>query len=85
MNSIWDGYDRENDKVKLKIIHTYGVVVQSTEIADRMKLSGEERTLAQIIALLHDIGRSSSSRDSTAFAGYDGSRHTGMHGPLDEG
>lgn len=52
-----DGYDRENDKVKLKIIHTYGVVVQSTEIADRMKLSGEERTLAQIIALLHDIGR----------------------------
>lgn len=21
-----DGYDRENDKVKLKIIHTYGVV-----------------------------------------------------------
>ena len=52
-----DGYDRENDKVKLKIVHTYGVVAQSTEIADRMKLSGEERTLAQIIALLHDIGR----------------------------
>ena len=52
-----DGYDRENDKVKLKIVHTYGVVAQSTEIADRMELSGEERTLAQIIALLHDIGR----------------------------
>lgn len=52
-----DGYDRENDKVKLKIVHTYGVVAWSTEIADRMKLSGEERTLAQIIALLHDIGR----------------------------
>lgn len=52
-----DGYDRENDKVKLKIVHTYGVVARSTEIADRMKLSGEERTLAQIIALLHDIGR----------------------------
>ena len=28
-----DGYDRENDKVRLKIVHTYGVVTQSMEIA----------------------------------------------------
>lgn len=52
-----DGYDRENDKVKLKIVHTYGVVAQSTEIARRMGLSEEDRELARIIALLHDIGR----------------------------
>ena len=52
-----DGYDRENDKVKLKITHTYGVVAQSTEIAGRMQLLGEDVELARIIALLHDIGR----------------------------
>ena len=34
-----DGYDRDNDKVRLKIVHTYGVVAQSTEIARRMNLS----------------------------------------------
>ena len=52
-----DGYDRNNDKVKLKIVHTYGVVEQSSEIAERMALSSEDYSLARIIALLHDIGR----------------------------
>ncbi len=52
-----DGYDRENDKVKLKIVHTYGVVAQSTEITKRMGLPAEDVSLARIIALLHDIGR----------------------------
>ena len=50
-------YDCTNDKVRLKIIHTYGVVSQSTEIARRMHLSEEDTQLAQYIALLHDIGR----------------------------
>ena len=40
-----DDYDRENDKVKLKIVHTYGVVEQSTEIAERMKFSSVPYTL----------------------------------------
>ena len=62
-----DGYDRENDKVRLKIVHTYGVVAQSTAIAERMRLSAEDRELAQIIALLHDIGRLNSSDNLTAF------------------
>lgn len=52
-----DVYDRKDDKVKLKIVHTYGVVAQSTEIAKRMKLSEEDAFLARMIALLHDIGR----------------------------
>ena len=52
-----DGYDRENDKVKLKIIHTYGVVEQSRDLAERLMLSEEDTSLAMIIALLHDIGR----------------------------
>lgn len=52
-----DGYDREDEKIKLKIVHTYGVVACSREIAERMGLPREERELAQLIALLHDIGR----------------------------
>lgn len=52
-----DGYDRTNDKVRLKIVHTYGVVGQSAALARRMGLSAEDTELAKMIALLHDIGR----------------------------
>lgn len=34
-----DGYNRNNDKVRLKIIHTYGVVHDIEEICHRMALS----------------------------------------------
>lgn len=56
-NSYLKQYDSNNDKIRLKIVHTYGVVKESTELARRMKLSDEDTQLAQIIALLHDIGR----------------------------
>lgn len=52
-----DKFDRSSDKIQLKIVHTYGVVSCSEEIAKRMKLSGEDVELAKMIALLHDIGR----------------------------
>lgn len=52
-----ESYDRSNDKVRLKIIHTYGVVHDMSEICHRMQLSEEDTELARIIALLHDIGR----------------------------
>lgn len=51
------GYDRENDKVRLKIVHTYGVTEYSRQIAKRLRLSEEDQDLAQLIGLLHDIGR----------------------------
>lgn len=52
-----DRYERENDKVRLKIVHTYGVVEFSRQIGERLRLSREETELAQLIGLLHDIGR----------------------------
>lgn len=52
-----DGYDRKNDKIRLKIVHTYGVMYYSEEVARRMNLPPEDIDLAKIIALLHDIGR----------------------------
>lgn len=55
--SYLDQYDRKDDKVRLKIIHTYGVVHCSRQICQRMGLSEEDTSLAQLIGLLHDIGR----------------------------
>ena len=52
-----NSYDRKNDKVWLKIVHTYGVVAESTELAKRLHLGEGDTSLARIIALLHDIGR----------------------------
>ena len=52
-----DGYDRLDDKINLKIVHTYGVVDCCQEIATRMGLSEEDVMLAKLIGLLHDIGR----------------------------
>lgn len=52
-----DGYDREDERIRLKIVHTYCVVDCSREIAVRMGLSQEDMELAMLIGLLHDIGR----------------------------
>ena len=51
------GYDRENDKVRLKMIHTYGVTEYSRQLAGRLGLSAEAQELAQVIGILHAIGR----------------------------
>jgi len=50
-------YDTKNDKIRLKIVHTYGVVDAARLIAEGLGLSGEDTALALHIALLHDIGR----------------------------
>ena len=52
-----DDYDREDDKIHLKIVHTYCVVDCAEEIAIRMHLGQGDIQLAKIIGLLHDIGR----------------------------
>lgn len=50
-------YDASNDKIRLKIVHTYGVVDAASSIAEGLNLSEEDKNLALHIALLHDIGR----------------------------
>lgn len=60
-------FDSENEKVKLKIIHTYGVVKCASEIARRMKLPQEDCRLAELIALLHDIGRFQQIKEFDSF------------------
>lgn len=56
-NSYLSQYDRTDDKIRLKIVHTYGVVEYSRQICERMRLPEEDSALAQLIGLLHDIGR----------------------------
>lgn len=52
-----DQYDRNDDKIKLKIIHTYGVISAMDYLTKDLKLSAEDAEIARHIALLHDIGR----------------------------
>lgn len=52
-----ENYDVSDDKVKLKITHTYGVVNAAEYLAKELKLNDEYKNLAKLIALLHDIGR----------------------------
>lgn len=42
---------------QLKVAHTYHVVENSKDIAAKLGLSDEDIALAELIALLHDIGR----------------------------
>lgn len=48
--SYLDEYDREDDKIQLKIVHTYCVVDAAEEIATRMHLREEDVQLAKIIS-----------------------------------
>lgn len=50
-------FDRTDEKIRLKIVHTEGVVRCMSEICRRMEMTEEDRQLAELIALLHDIGR----------------------------
>lgn len=50
-------YDVEDDKIKLKLVHTFCVLDAADEICRGEGFSEEDRQLAVLISLLHDIGR----------------------------
>ncbi len=52
-----DDYDRTDDKIHLKIAHTYCVLKAADEICRGEGFGKEDHQLALLIALLHDIGR----------------------------
>lgn len=53
-----DKYRNQDDLgFNLKVVHTYHVVDNAKEIATKLNLSKEDRDLAELIGLLHDIGR----------------------------
>lgn len=65
-------FDRNDPKISLKIVHTYGVVHYTQQVCQRMKLNEEDTNLSLLIALLHDIGRFEQVRL------YDSFEHTTM-------
>ena len=54
---IKENFDINDEKIKHKVIHTYNVVKMAEYISKDLNLSEEDKTLARVIALLHDIGR----------------------------
>jgi putative nucleotidyltransferase with HDIG domain len=50
-------YDRTDSEIKLKHNHTYRTCEISEKICDSLNLSVEQKYIAYLIALLHDIGR----------------------------
>lgn len=50
-------YDSTHPRIALKIVHTYHVAENAKKIASDLNLSKEEQELAELIGLLHDIGR----------------------------
>ena len=49
-------YD-EQPGYNLKVVHTYHVSSNAKELAEKLNLSKEDIDLAELIGLLHDIGR----------------------------
>lgn len=60
-------FDQENHRIKLKIIHTYGVIKCAEYISKKKNLNQEEKDLAILIALLHDIGRFEQLKEYDSF------------------
>lgn len=58
-------YNVNDEKVALKIRHTYGVVKASEYLAGAIGLDEDDTNLSRLIALLHDIGRFEQSKASS--------------------
>ena len=50
-------YDIENPRIALKVSHIYRVADMSKRVAEELELTREQIELAELIGLLHDIGR----------------------------
>lgn len=68
-------YNKDDEKILLKIKHTYRVAAISEQIAKEVGLSGYERDLAWLIGMLHDIGRFEQLRRYDTFVDADSIDH----------
>lgn len=50
-------YDITNPKIERKVVHTFRTANVAKEIAESLELEEEDILLAQLIGILHDIGR----------------------------
>lgn len=68
-------YDINNEKIALKIEHTFRTVEVAKKIAEDLKLKEEQTLLAELISLLHDIGRFEQLRIYDTFRDRDSIDH----------
>ena len=57
MRQFFARYDANDPGNRLKIVHTYHVADNARILAEKLNLSKEDCDLAQLIGLLHDVGR----------------------------
>ena len=65
------GYDINNGRIKLKMVHILNVAKNCKEIAENLKLNEEQIKLAYLIGLFHDIGRFEQVRIYNTFSDKD--------------
>lgn len=68
-------YDINNGKIALKVRHTFRTVEVAKKIAEDLKLKEEQVLLAELIGLLHDIGRFEQVRIYNTFRDIDSIDH----------
>lgn len=68
-------YNPEDEKIKIKIVHIEKVAENSKRIAQNLGLSQEDVELAELIGLLHDIGRFEQARLYHTFVDKDSINH----------
>lgn len=71
-------YDITNPKIELKIKHTFRTVEVAKKIAKDLNLNEEQILLAQLISLLHDIGRFEQIRIYNTFTDKDSIDHADL-------
>lgn len=68
-------YDINNEKIALKVKHTFRTVDMAKKIAQELKLNEEQVLLAELIGVLHDIGRFEQLRIYDTFRDKDSFDH----------
>ncbi len=51
------GYNADDEKIKLKIIHTYKVAEICDQISESLSLNEMDKEIAWLLGMLHDVGR----------------------------
>lgn len=64
---VKDNFNLNDEKIFHKMNHTYQVVINAEYICNDMHLNTEDKDLAMIIALLHDIGRFDQAKQMKSF------------------
>lgn len=68
-------YNPEDEKIKLKISHIERVSQIAKNLAEKLNLSKEDIEIAELIGLLHDIGRFEQARRFNTFVDKDSINH----------